>query len=317
MTASPILIRPTPTTSTSASADGVFSIDLEDFSQLTCRDATGYLPECSADLDRQIDVILKLLAEHGISGTFFSLGMLASRRPDIIRHIHQAGHEIASHGSQHRKASTQTRAEFAADVGESLKLLQDIIQAPVLGYRAPVFSIVRDNLWALEVLAELGIVYDSSIFPMRLRRYGIAGFDPMPRRYALPAGQSIVEIPLVSWQVGRRHLPIAGGGYLRLMPQWFMRTAIDALRAQQRWLTFYLHPYEFDPQPLDVARSFPEHLRMPAAKRFALNAKWNLRRRSIVPKVQWLCRHVRFLTYGELARRVQSEQTCRPLPLPA
>lgn len=293
---------------------GAFSIDLEDFSQLTCRDATGYLPECSSEIDAQVAVVLGLLAESGVRGTFFSLGMLAKRRPDIVTQIHSAGHEIATHGSEHRPASAQTRAQFTTDVGDSIKLLQDITGAPVLGYRAPAFSIGRDNLWALDVLAELGLAYDSSIFPMRMRRYGIAGFDPRPRHYRLPEGGRIVEVPLSPWRVGGRDVPVAGGGYLRLMPAWLMRSAVGGLRAQARCLTFYLHPYEFDPRPLDVARSFPPHLRMSAPRRLVLNAKWNLRRKSIVTKVRWLCRHVRFLTYAELAQRIQAESSC---PLPA
>ncbi len=284
---------------------GAFSIDLEDFSQLTCRDATGITPDCSPDIDRQVDAILSILSEHGVRGTFFSLGMLGSRRPDIIRRIQRCGHEMASHGTAHVAASRQSRAEFKADVEDSLKLLADITGERVLGYRAPAFSIGRANLWALDVLAELGLMYDSSVFPMRMRRYGIDGFDPSPRHYSLPEGGRLVEIPLLPWRRGSRNVPVAGGGYLRLMPRRTLRSAVESFGRAGQCYTLYLHPYEFDPRPLDVARSFPSDRPMPALKRGLLNAKWNLRRSTIVDKVRRLCRNVRFGTYADLAQRIQ------------
>ncbi len=292
---------------------GVFSIDLEDFAQLSCFYRTGAVPDVSADIDRQMDAVLATLAEHDVRATFFVLAMVASRRPDIVRRVHEAGHEVATHGSGHVQAFRQSRAEFKADVGDSIKILEDIIGEPVLGYRAPIFSIGRENLWALDVLAELGLVYDSSIFPVRLSRYGIDGFDPLPRPYALPEGGRLVEIPLLVVQYGRRRYPVAGGGYLRLMPQMLLRKVVDIVGRAGQQFTLYLHPYEFDPERLDVARSIPRERRIPAVKRALLNAKRNLWRKSIIKKVRWLCRNVRFTTYAELARQVASQQEPRSL----
>jgi len=290
----------------------VFSIDLEDFAQLVCWSVAGTIPDVTRDLDRQMDTVLSLLEEHKLRGTFFVLGMVASRRPDIVRRVHAAGHEIATHGTNHVQAFRQTRAEFKADVGDSVKLLSDLTGRPVLGYRAPQFSIVRANLWALDLLAELGLQYDSSIFPMRLPRYGIDGFDPLPQVYQLAGGGRIVEIPLSILQRAGRRLPIAGGGYLRLMPQFVLRRAVKAMGRAGQTFTLYLHPYEFDPQPLDVGRTLSsEH--MPALRRALLNAKWNLRRRSIIAKVHWMCRNMRFTTYTHLAQHVLATQQPRPL----
>jgi polysaccharide deacetylase family protein (PEP-CTERM system associated) len=301
--------RPT----TDERAPGVFSIDLEDFSQLTCRDATGVVPPPSPELDRQMDVLLELLSEEGVRGTFFTLGMLAEHRPDIVRRVHAAGHEIASHGTQHIQAFRQSRQEFKQDVDDSLRRLTDLIGEPVRGYRAPIFSITSENLWALDVLAELGVEYDSSIFPMRTRRYGIDGFDPRPRVYTLPEGGRLTEIPLVTWERGGRHYPVAGGGYLRLLPARVIEWAVGDIRRSGQCFTLYLHPYEFDPGRLDVARSFAPDRPMPRLRRGLLNWKWNLGRASIVPKVRRMCRMMTFATYGELARATSEREAPRPL----
>lgn len=292
---------------------GVFSIDLEDFAQLTCRDATGIVPRASAELDRQMDTLLGVLDECGVRGTFFALGMLAAQRPDIVRRVHAAGHEIGTHGTQHIQAFRQSRDEFRRDVAESVQRLADLTSERIAGYRAPIFSIVRENLWALDVLAELGLTYDSSIFPMRTGRYGIDGFDPRPGVYDLPEGGRLTEIPLVFWQPGGRRVPVAGGGYLRLLPQFVLRWALDALDRTGQAFTLYLHPYEFDPGPLDVARSFPPDRRMSPLRRAALNFKWNLRRGSIVQKVRWLCHMMSFTTYGALAQQTAAQVAPRPL----
>ncbi len=298
-----------------ASPRGVFSIDLEDFAQLTCRDATGVVPGPSPELDGQMDALLGLLAEHGVRGTFFTLGMLAEHRPDVVKRVCAAGHEIASHGSEHIQAFRQSREQFTRDVGDSVKRLSDLSGTAVLGYRAPIFSIVRENIWALDVLAALGLQYDSSVFPMRTDRYGIAGFDPLPRVYALPEGGRLTEIPLVVWNVAGGRLPVAGGGYLRLMPAFAMRSAVRAVAGSGQVFTLYLHPYEFDPRPLDVARSFPPERSMPGWKRGLLNFKWNLRRGTIIDKVRWMCRNMRLTTYAELARETAARES--PIDLAA
>jgi polysaccharide deacetylase family protein (PEP-CTERM system associated) len=293
---------------------GAFSIDLEDFSQLICKYRTNTIPDVSVDVDRQLDVVLSLLAEYRISGTFFVLGLVAARRPDLVRKVQDAGHEIATHGTNHVQAFRQGRDEFKRDVGGSIKVLEDITGQPVLGYRAPQFSIVRENLWALDVLAELGLQYDSSIFPMRLKRYGIASFDPQPRRYRLPEGGRLVEIPMHVARRGGRSFPVAGGGYLRLMPAFVLRRVVAAARASGRCFTLYLHPYEFDPFPLDVGRSMPPDQPIRFPQRTLLNAKWNLRRRSILKKARWMCANIAFATYAQLAKQVEASQPERPLP---
>lgn len=192
--------------------------------------------------------LLDLLDARTIRATFFVVGQYARGEPGLIRAIHRAGHEVASHGWDHRRVTALTPEEFREDVRTSKDTLEQITGEAVVGYRAPTFSVVRRTAWALDVLAELGLLYDSSIFPVRHDRYGI---QQAPREPFLAEGptRSILEFPPATLRVLGSNLPVGGGGYFRLLPPAVMRHAIAQYRrGRPRGPTMlYFHPWEFDP----------------------------------------------------------------------
>lgn len=194
-----------------------------------------------------VDVLLELLDEHGTTATFFVLGWVAQRRPELVKHIVGRGHEIASHGMAHRMIGRMSEGEFAADLDESRKLLEDLSGARVLGYRAPTFSVTRDTAWALDVLANAGYRYDSSVFPVRHDRYGVPDAPRGPHHALGPGGGSILEIPPLTWRVLGANLPTGGGGYLRLFPVRIVGRALRAAERRGMPGMVYLHPWEMDP----------------------------------------------------------------------
>jgi polysaccharide deacetylase family protein (PEP-CTERM system associated) len=189
--------------------------------------------------------ILKLLASHQVRATFFVLGWVADRHPELVREIARAGHEVGTHGYWHRLIYRQNPTEFAADVRHSIEAIQRILPTwKPLGYRAPAFSIVQDSVWALDVLSDLGLQYDSSIFPLLAHdRYGISRASRFASR--LPNG--MWEVPVSTVRFAGRNWPVAGGGYFRLFPLWFTRAAIRRINAEGQPAVIYLHPWEFDP----------------------------------------------------------------------
>jgi polysaccharide deacetylase family protein (PEP-CTERM system associated) len=203
-------------------------------------------------IHRQMDRLLQLLEAGRTKATFFVLGLTADDFPDLVKRVAGLGHEIACHGHSHRVLQRMTREEFREDTHRGKARLEDLVGEPVLGYRAPEFSLRSDTLWALEVLAELGFAYDSSIFPIRHRRYGIPAFCRQPACYYLPNGAVITEIPLATIRWGRGNLPVAGGGYFRLLPLRVIRAAVRQLEAESLPMVTYVHPYEFDSEPLDI-----------------------------------------------------------------
>ena len=192
--------------------------------------------------------LLRILERRRIRATFFVLGHLARDYPSLIRSIHSAGHEIASHGWDHQRLHGMNADAFREDVLRSKEALEDLTGEPVLGYRAPTFSIVRRTAWAIDVLADLGFLYDSSIYPVRHDRYGV---PDAPRSPYLAEGptRSILEIPPLTWRWPGINLPAAGGGYFRLFPPYVMNRAIrQALGSGPGSAPMlYFHPWEFDP----------------------------------------------------------------------
>jgi polysaccharide deacetylase family protein (PEP-CTERM system associated) len=274
----------------------IFSIDLEDWNQLAHRRVSGETPPASANVLRQMDVLLPLLAQHKVKATFFVLGMLAERHPELVRRVAAEGHEIASHGYGHKIVYRLSRAEFAEDTRRAKGLLEEVVGQPVRGYRAAEFSIRQGSLWALEVLAELGFEYDSSIFPIRHRRYGIPGFSPEPARYELKSGRTIVELPLSTLRRAGVTLPVAGGGYFRLMPEGMVPRVVAGLNARGRPLITYFHPYEFDPQRLDVFATLRPRGVWQRVRAAQMNFHQNLGRRTITSKIAGLIKDFEFTT---------------------
>jgi len=242
-----------------AGVRNALTIDVEDYFHVAALAAAidrRDWERCERRVERNTRRLLELLDEHGLQATFFVLGWVAERYPGLVRELAAAGHEIASHGYSHQLVYRQTPAEFRQETRHSKALLEDQVQRPVVGYRAASYSITRDSVWALDILAELGFVWDSSIFPVRHDRYGIPAAPRWPHRLRTPAGHALVEFPLSTWSLGGFRLPIAGGGYFRLYPYPLSRTGLASINRQGRPFIFYLHPWEIDPEQPRVKTSW-------------------------------------------------------------
>ncbi|MEK6749932.1 MAG: XrtA system polysaccharide deacetylase [Pseudomonadota bacterium] len=227
-----------------------FTLDVEDYYHVSAFEKVISPAQWAAlpsRVERNTDVILEMLNKNNIRGTFFVLGWVAERNPGMVRRIADSGHEVASHGYSHRLVYNQSQAVFREETIRSKKLLEDTIGKPVIGYRAASYSITRKSLWALQVLAELGFSYDSSVFPVKHDRYGIYSAPRFPHRLTLESGAAIMEFPLSTSKVAGLNLPVAGGGYFRLFPYFLTRTGLGKINNQeQRPFIFYLHPWEVD-----------------------------------------------------------------------
>jgi len=249
-----------------AATQNVFSVDVEDWYQGLEFDVDDWGP-FPARIERGLDVLLDLLEAAGVRATFFVLGWQAERTPRLVPELSRRGHEIASHGYSHRFVYRQTPEAFRRELRRSIDVLEQQSGARVVGYRAPFFSITSEALWALDVLAEEGIRYDSSIFPTLNYRYGIPGADRHPGWIRTPSGASLYEIPLSTLRLpGARarhglNVPLGGGGYFRLYPYSVTRGLTRRLHERERrGLIFYVHPWEYDPdQPrVRLPRIVPE-----------------------------------------------------------
>ena len=223
--------------------------DVEDYFQVSA--FAPYIARDSWDarecrVEANIDRILALYERHGVRATFFTLGWIAERYPNVVRRIVAAGHELASHGYGHLRASDQSRAEFDNDIRSSKALLEDIGGQEVLGYRAPSFSIGHGNLWALDALREAGYRYSSSIYPIAHDHYGM---PDAPRFAFYPNGpDGLLEVPVTTVRIRGRNLPAGGGGYFRLLPYALSRWMMEKVnREDGEPALFYFHPWEIDP----------------------------------------------------------------------
>lgn len=226
------------------------SVDVEDYFQVSTFD--GVIPrstweQMESRVCANTERLLDIFDEFGVRSTFFVLGWVAERHQGLVRDIASRGHELASHGYAHRLVYDQTPAAFREDVRRAKQLLEDTAGVSVGGYRAPSFSVTARSLWAVEILIEEGHWYDASIFPIRHDRYGIPG---APRHLHLIQRDSgsLMEMPASTVRVGSVNLPIAGGGYFRILPYAWTRWGIGRLNRREREpAVFYLHPWEVDP----------------------------------------------------------------------
>ncbi|MDP2689565.1 MAG: DUF3473 domain-containing protein, partial [Deltaproteobacteria bacterium] len=193
--------------------------------------------------------ILDLLDGHGVKATFFVLGWVAERHPKLVVEIQRRGHEIACHGYSHRLAYDLSRNEFREDTRRAKRLLEDLTGEPVAGYRAASYSITKRSFWALDILIEEGFAYDSSIFPIYHDRYGYPEFSRFPEVVRKDGAGEILEIPLTSLRILGKNFPVAGGGYLRLLPVGFIQWSIRKINEREaRPAVIYFHPWEIDPE---------------------------------------------------------------------
>jgi len=244
------------------------TIDVEDYFQVS-----AFAPYIRRDewdsrecrVERNVNQILDLLARRGTQATFFTLGWVAERYPQIVRRIVAEGHELASHGYGHQRASDLDARAFEDDVVSAKRILEDIGGAPVLGYRAPSFSIGTGNLWAFDVLAKAGYRYSSSIYPIAHDHYGM----PDSPRFAYRVGSGLLEVPVTTVRLMNRNLPSSGGGYFRLLPYAMSRWLIGRVNSTDREpAVFYFHPWEIDPgQPrvagIDAKTRFRHYVNIP------------------------------------------------------
>lgn len=192
------------------------------------------------------DKLLQILDDAGVKATFFILGYIAEKHPEIVKRIEADGHEVGTHGFSHSLIYRQTPEVFRSEMSRAVGFLQDLTGRPVLGHRAPFFSITKESLWALDILGSLGIRYDSSIFPVLNYRYGIADAPRFP--YEIECnGFKFTEFPISTLKVGKMTIPISGGAYFRIYPYPLTRQFLRAANRDGKPFTFYLHPWELDP----------------------------------------------------------------------
>ena len=230
--------------------ENAFTVDVEDYFQVEAlknninfNDWENF--ECR--VEKNTDLILKLLDDNNIKGTFFVLGWIAKRYPGVVKTIAAQGHEVASHGMTHQLVYNQDKEVFRQETRDSKLLLQDLAQQEIMGYRAATYSITKKSLWALDILNELGFRYDSSIFPMRHDKYGISDAHSEPHVMSTPSGKEIVEFPISVVKSRWVNFPVAGGGYFRIFPYFYTRWGLSSINAKKIPFVFYLHPWEVDP----------------------------------------------------------------------
>jgi polysaccharide deacetylase family protein (PEP-CTERM system associated) len=226
-----------------------FTVDVEEYFQVSAFERI--VPRSTWDgmssrVLWQTRRLMEMMAAHDARGTFFVLGWIAERYPGLVGEIAERGHEVASHGWDHARVTTLTPASFADSVRRSKALLESITGQPVLGFRAPSFSIVPGLEWALDILRTEGYEYDSSLFPVRRRGYGYPGGGRDPYWIDCPSG-TLIEMPPVTLRRAGVNLPAAGGGYLRLLPPSLMRAAVASSEQRHAPATLYIHPWEIDP----------------------------------------------------------------------
>jgi polysaccharide deacetylase family protein (PEP-CTERM system associated) len=204
--------------------------------------------------------ILELFKQHNINATFFILGYIAEKYPSLIKEISSLGHEIATHGHAHRLVYRQTPQEFREDLKRAIGVIENTAQQKVLGYRAPYWTITKESYWALDILQEEGIKYDSSIFPMKTYLYGIPDAPLYPYVVKENNGNKLIEFPPSVIKIMGVKIPVAGGFYMRLLPSWIIRSGIKKINKENQSTIMYIHPPEFDPQKPVIKMPFMEKI---------------------------------------------------------
>lgn len=240
-----------------------FTVDVEEFFQVSAFEpyvARATWDEMPSRVVLGVRAILELLAEHDARGTFFILSWVAERQRALIREIAKHGHEIASHGTDHRRITELTPDQFRESIRASKRVLEDVARQPVLGYRAPSFSITRDREWAIDILIEEGYRYDSSLFPVKRRGYGFVGGQRDPHVLRRAAGE-LHEIPPATANWFGKIVPAGGGAYFRILPYSLVAGALRGAELRGVPGTFYIHPWEVDPEQPRISVSAATRVR--------------------------------------------------------
>ncbi len=284
-----------------------FSCELEDWFHILGSAKTPRIedwPGLPLRAEKSVDRLLELLEKNNARATFFCLGWMAERMPDVVRRCHQAGHEIGSHGYGHILAYEAGPRAFLDDVVHSKKILEDLTGEEVVGFRSPGFSVKDDSRWVFDVVAEAGYKYDASVFPARHGHGGLRSANPSPHRVRTRGGE-LVEIPMSTVALLGRRICLFGGGYLRIAPLSLIRWGANRLHRAGQPLIVYIHPREID----------PSHPRLPLAPARRFKCYVNLS--STMPKLKWLCEHYRFTTMKTIAAQVEQRVEEKPADMEA
>jgi polysaccharide deacetylase family protein (PEP-CTERM system associated) len=265
------------------------TIDVEDWYQ----SSVDLEAPITSRVVRNMERVRALLDECGVKATFFVQGMVAETFPRLLQELLAEGHEIQSHGYSHRPLHRMDKKALEIELELSKKTIEDACGVRVTAFRAPDFSIHASNLWALEVLADMGFEVDSSVFPMAMRRYGIGAFPLAPERIRLTNGGSILEAPVAVWSRAGLRAPVAGGGYFRLLPQAVLESALRSILASRRPVFLYCHPYEFNPEELADYRGQVSPL---------FRAYQGMGRRSFIGRMRHLITALPFGRFDEVLR---------------
>ena len=274
----------------------LLSVDFEDWHQLVRRrvGAADWRAGGPA-LPRQADALFELLDSLHVRATFFILGMAARAHPDLVAAIARRGHEIACHGDEHLPVHSQRPSEFAADLANARRTIEELTGVSPIGYRAPAFSITRSASWALDALADAGFAYDSSLHDSPRIRDRIVPAQPRPHRMTLGGGRTLWEMPVAVWRAGSRRIPVGGASYWGVMPT---RLVLHGLAAAGPDAGLYLHPHELDPQPLRAQLPAGASPRQRAAATMRVVQRESARR-GAADTLRAISRRFSLITYGE------------------
>lgn len=280
-----------------------FTVDVEDGISIAMRDIFSVESPQTDRVVRQTHRILELLANHHTKGTFFILGKVAEEFPGLIKQISAEGHELGVHGYHHLQFFRMTPTQAFQELSSAKMLIEDVSGEQVYGHRAPAFSITPETRWGLDVIAEAGFNYDSSIMPMRGVRYGWPGFPKHIHTINTPSGRSLIEVPMSTIKVMNREIPVCGGGYLRLFPFYVTKKAFEKINSD-RPVIVYLHPYELDTQRYPDYY-FDELAKSGFLKRNKMKSMW-VNRKSIYPKLDKLLTYFNFETIHNILKKTHN-----------
>ncbi|MBK8852981.1 MAG: polysaccharide deacetylase family protein [Saprospiraceae bacterium] len=286
----------------------IFSIDWEDFGQLCHKNHFAHILPPKTQIERQTNLIIDLLDNYNVKGTFFVLGILAEYRPDLVKLIQTRGHEIALHGMYHDSLMSLNIDQIYNDICLSKDKVSQIIGQDILGYRAPYFSLKSSKFQVLEVLSELNFTYDSSIYPTSFARYGIPNFNREYTNVSLPNGKSIVELPATVLSIMNKNFPISGGGYFRILNKQLLKVLFNKAVKDTNEGMIYLHPYEFDNVPISIEQYRDEGFKLNVLEKMKFDFKSNLSRKSIVSKLIYFLEKYQFETALDASLRVRKHQ---------
>lgn len=282
-----------------------FTVDVEDGISIAMRDAFSVESKQTDRVVYLTEQLLELLDQHSTKATFFVLGIVAEEFPGLIKKIHSGGHELGVHGYNHLQFFRMKREQAFEELSRAKRLIEDISGCEVFGHRAPAFSITPETKWGLDVIAECGFTYDSSIMPIDGFRYGWPGFSKDITTVKTSSGEQLTEVPLSTMSIFGRELPVCGGGYLRLFPATFNKMAFKRI-TKDRPVIVYIHPYELDTKP------YPEYYfneldKSGFLKRNKMKSMW-INRKSVYPKLSSLLEEYQFDTLINIVRNSKSEE---------